>query len=291
MEQSEDSASDDDDCDFGSEHNFSVYALTRQTPAPKKICAINRFTGLDDQQEYDPDVLAALNNWAHNVKVSTKKPKKSKVSGTIDAKLDRTANYVTSNKKPNDIISDVIVKPRSEKETDAIVSRITAALPSNTIATARAARKIGNWDLEEGEMIALVDTGSFTHAVDADVEFPDHEVVPCDPDAPGTAAEAADGGILKKLGTVRTTGVIDGVDVEVVWDHRKVSTPILSVRKLVKDGNDVYINKKGGFIKNMATGKVMKVYNFQGVYYLRMKVTSGKQSGPSNKSDFHRPGR
>ena len=81
------------------------------------------------------------------------------------------------------------------------------------------------------------------------------------------------------------------MDVELVWDHRMVSTPILSVRKLVKDGNDVYINKKGGFIKNLATGKPMKVYNFQGVYYVRMKVTSGKQSVPNSESVFHRPGR
>ena len=70
----------------------------------------------------------------------------------------------------------------------------------------------------------------------------------------------------------------------------KVSTPILSVRKLVKYGNDFYLNKQGGYILNLATGKKMKVYNFQGVYYLRMKVLSGKKAVPESKPVFHRPG-
>ena len=139
-------------------------------------------------------------------------------------------------------------------------------------------------------MIALVDTGSFTHAIDADVELPGHEIESCDPDSPGTSAETAGGGILRKLGSVRTTGLIDDCEVGITWDHMKVSTPILSVRKLVKDGNDVYINKHGGYIIHLATGKKMRIYNFQGVWYVRMKITSGKSSVPPHKPDVHRPG-
>ena len=151
----------------------------------------------------------------------------------------------------------------------------------------RAARQIGSWKLVQGELIALLDSGSFTHAIDADVELPDHDVVACDPDAPGNSAESACGGIIKKLGVVKTTGMIDDVEVDVTWNHMKVATPILSVRRLVKDGNDLYINKKGGFIINLATGKMMKVYNFQGVYYVKMMITSGKAN---SSSGFHRPG-
>ena len=142
----------------------------------------------------------------------------------------------------------------------------------------------------KGDMIDLVDTGRFTHAIDADADLPDHDVEECDPDAPGTSAETAGGGVLKKLGVVRTKGIIDGTEVEVAWDHMKVSTPILSVRKLVKDGNDVYINKQGGYIMHLATGKKMRIFNFQGVYYLRMKITSGKRTSPEHRPDFHRPG-
>ena len=95
----------------------------------------------------------------------------------------------------------------------------------------------------------------------------------------------------RSLDRSRPTGSIDGVDVEIVWDHRKVSTPILSVRKLVRDGNEVHIDKRGGHIRNLATGKSMKVHNFQGVYYLRMKVTSGTDNGSNHQPGFHRPGR
>ena len=79
-------------------------------------------------------------------------------------------------------------------------------------------------------MIVVVDTGSFTHAIDADVELPDHEIEACDPDAPGTSAETAGGGILKKLGVVRRRGIIDDSEVEFTGDQMKVSTPMLSVR-------------------------------------------------------------
>ena len=136
----------------------------------------------------------------------------------------------------------------------------------------------------------MLDSGSFTHAIDADVELPDHEVELCDSDAPGNSAESACGGIIKKWGTVKTTGTVDEVDVNVTWNHMKVGTPILSVRRLVKDGNDVYINKKGGYIINLATGKMMRFYNFQGVYYVKMMITSGLQSKVHNAADFHRPG-
>lgn len=292
LENPEDTASDDDDCDFGSEHggSFKVAALTRTsmprvTLKPPQICAVNRFTGLDDQQEYDPEVLSALNGWAHNVRVASKKATRSKP----DAKLDRTVNYINGNKKPDDSKPRAANGPRTDEETEVIVSQIKSATHSKAISV-RAARKIGNWELEDGEMIALVDTGSFTHAIDADVELPDHDIESCDPNAPGTSAETAGGGILQKLGVVRTKGLIDDAEVEITWDHMKVSTPILSVRKLVKDGNDVYINKHGGYIIHLETGKKMRIYNFQGVYYLRMKVTSGKSSNPPPKPDFHRPG-
>ena len=293
LESNEDSASDDDDCDFGSEHggSFKVNALRRSalprvTPKPLPICTVNRFKGLefmglDNQQECDPAVLSTLNEWAHKVRVASKKPSKTK--------LDRTANYINGHKRPESSTPSTSSGPRTDKETDVIVRQIQSTAPSKA-SSVRAARKIGSWNLEEGEMIALVDTGSFTHAIDAETELPDHAIEACDPDAPGTSAETAGGGILKKLGVVKTKGLIDDSEVEITWDHMKVSTPILSVRKLVKDGNDVYINKNGGYITHLASGKKMRIFNFQGVYYLRMKVISGSSTSPPHESDFHRPG-
>ena len=280
LETGSDTASDDD-CDFGSEHGGSfrvVAALTRVKPLPSKICHINKFSGLDMQQDYDPDVLKSLNAWAHNVKVA---PKKARKAAQSSSKLDRTVNYINGGKKCGP-------EPRSQE--DIVVGQMAAAAPSSKINAARAARTIGNWELEDGEILAIFDTGSFTHAIDADVELPDHEVQECDADSPGTSAETAGGDVIRKLGTVHTESIIDDSKVGIIWDHMKVSTPILSVRKLVRDGNDVHINRHGGTITNLKTGKTMKVHNFQGIYYLRMKITSGTSSPDRHPTGFHRPG-
>ena len=74
------------------------------------------------------------------------------------------------------------------------------------------------------------------------------------------------------MGSVRTAGFVDGEKVNVKWNHMKVKTPILSVRQLVRDGHEVYINSNGGWIKNLENGKIIHFFEFQGVYYLKMKI-------------------
>ena len=127
LENADDTASDDSECDFGSEHgastSFNVVnrqcALTRVAklrPAPSapKICAVNRFWGLDHQQDYDPEVLAALNQWTRNVRISTKKtrrPKPDNGPNGCNSKIDKTANYIESNKKSDVIKVPITVAP------------------------------------------------------------------------------------------------------------------------------------------------------------------------------------
>ena len=92
--------------------------------------------------------------------------------------------------------------------------------------------------------------------------------------------------MLRKLGTVRKATEIDGVNVDIKWDHMKVNTPILSIRRLVKEGNEVHLNGSGGFIRHLKSGKTMRIHNFQGVYYLRLKV----KPDVNPEVGFHRPG-
>ena len=63
----------------------------------------------------------------------------------------------------------------------------------------------------------------------------------------------------------------------------KVKTPILSVRQLVRDGHEVYINAEGGWIKNLENNNLIHFFEFQGVYYLNMKIT--KPSAHYSKKD------
>ena len=137
------------------------------------------------------------------------------------------------------------------------------------------------------EFLALVDAGSFTHAVDADEVLPNHEVLPM-PKSQHKNAETACGGTLSMLGKVMTTGTVGGVREEVTWSHMKVKCPILSVRCLVHDGHDVWVRKGGGVIRNIATGKEIEFFEHAGVYYLKMKIDQPVTK--NNESLFSRLG-
>ena len=237
---------------------------------------MNRFNGLDENQDYDPDVLASLNSWAHSVHVA---PTKVKKQMTSDSKLDRAVKYINGPAKatdePNDNstksskshkapvpVTDIDDAPtiviRSEKDMkkhEAAVMKLMAALPSNPKKLAKKARKIGNLELEDDEILAMVDSGSFLHAIDAELDLPGHSIEALDGKDRAKSAETACGAVLKRLGTVRTEGYVDGEKVNVKWNHMKVKTPILSVRQLVRDGHEVYINSGGGWIMNLENEK------------------------------------
>ena len=293
----EDVMSDDSDSEM-SEAGFSIAALRpmpkiHRKPIARPVSAINRFQGLDEHQEYDSDMLVSLNSWAHEVHVAGSKPKKS---AATDSKLDRTANYINGPKKikdePNNSVTEskqsqrapvptvkvndeptiVIQSEKDMKLHEAAVMKLMAALPSNPKKLQKAARRIGSIELEEDEILAMVDSGSFLHAINAEADLPGHAIEAVEGKDKARSAETACGAILKRLGIVRTAGLVDGETVNVKWNHMKVKTPILSVRQLVRDGHEVYINATGGWIKNLENGKIIHFFEFQGVYYLKMKI-------------------
>ena len=85
--------------------------------------------------------------------------------------------------------------------------------------------------------------------------------------------ETASGGILKKRGTVRIDGGVDNEKVSIEFDHMRVRTPILFVKKLVRDDHDIYIKRGGGSIKNTSSGKQLKFFEHAGVYYRKLEIT------------------
>lgn len=74
------------------------------------------------------------------------------------------------------------------------------------------------------------------------------------------SAETACGAVLKRLGTVSTEGYVEGKKVNVPRNHMKVKKPILSVRQLLRDGHEVYINSDGGWIGNLENGKLILLF-------------------------------
>ena len=109
----------------------------------------------------------------------------------------------------------------------------------------------------------MIDSGSFVHAIDASVELPTHMVHANKPTDKHTVAETACGGKLHKMGSVLVDCEVDDVNVRVEFDNMKVKTPILSVRKLIRDNHDVYFSRKGNYIHCLKTGKKISFFEFQ----------------------------
>ena len=51
-----------------------------------------------------------------------------------------------------------------------------------------------------------------------------------------------------------------------------VTLPIISLRKCVKSGKDMISFEHGGEMRDRKTGKVIKIYEIGGTYYIKMKV-------------------
>ena len=136
-------------------------------------------------------------------------------------------------------------------------------------------------ECDNDEVLAMIDSGSFTHAINADVHLPGNEVSPPGPKEKKRRAETACGGLLDIKGTVRVGAEVNGHELNIKFCHMDVNTPIISVRKLVKDGYEIFICKGGGFIRHSTTGKLLYFMEHQGVYYMKLKIQG---------AGFHRPG-
>lgn len=55
--------------------------------------------------------------------------------------------------------------------------------------------------------------------------------------------------------------------------HRYFPFANRSVRQSKRDGHEVHINSDGGWIYNLENGKLIHLFEFQGAYYLKMKIT------------------
>ena len=255
------------------------------------VTSSNRFDGLGEDQEYDPAMIETLNAWANKVYV---KPKKSPTPKQLKEEkiVRKAAKFIEGMKYEVDHLGDqdetFVLK--SCKDVDRIAG-LCNPLPTDRKSLAKVAKKlVKKIALEDDEVLMMVDSGSFAHCVDAEEEFPDHTIT--EPDAKAQSAgnaETACGGILKNLGSIKVSGKVDGQQVSIKFTHMKVKVPILSVRKLVIDQNDVFINRNGGYIHNTVSGKKLNFFEYQGVYYLKMKVDPPPPPSPPSDSRMRTP--
>ena len=114
--------------------------------------------------------------------------------------------------------------------------------------------------------------------------LPDFELIPLKESQQGKDGESACGGVMRRLGKVKTQGTVDGMALDLTWDAMKVKVPIISVRKLVRDYHNVYFKQSGGFIKDLRSGNKLPFFEYQGVYYIKYKVKDTE-----SKTGFARP--
>ena len=256
-------------------------------PIQNPICTMNSFEGLDQSQTYDPETLASLNQW--HVKVTHVKQlskKKRKVSD--DSALTRDVKFISSNRRPREEPPIIVSSVKDLENASANIK----PLPTDRKGLTAVLDKISKITLEPDERLVMVDSGSFCHAIDAEAELPNHAILTLSPTDRCSDAESACGGIMKRLGKVRTKGLVDGHALDVKWNFMKVKVPILSVRKLVRDNHNVKFRRDGGYILNLQTRERIPFFEHQGVYYLKMKFLPPDTSSTiesDNESSFPRP--
>ena len=77
---------------------------------------------------------------------------------------------------------------------------------------------------------------------------------------------------------------VQGQTHEIEFDDLPVECPIISVRKIVRKGNKVVFEERGGYILNKATRKRLIFTEKHGVYFIKIMVHPPDE-------DFHRLGR
>ena len=202
-------------------------------------------------------MVQALSTWAHKARTKSVL-KKSPARDPLQTSDEKTASWIESDKKPR-VPDDEVVVVRSSKDLD---RSTIAALPQDRKGRARLENEIQMIFLAPDQKLAMVNSGSFVHAVDSNVELPGHVLRPIDKNDPHAVGETQCGGKLIEKGSVLVDCIIDGHRVGLEFDSMKVNTPILSVRKLVRDNHPMKFHKNGNFIHDLTTGKKIGFFEF-----------------------------
>ena len=76
---------------------------------------------------------------------------------------------------------------------------------------------------------------------------------------------------------------LDGSPMKIKSSNLPVNCPILSVRRIIKKGNDVGFNDTGGFIRNRTTGRMISFVERKGVYFVNMKILGAVVDEPADQ--------
>ena len=246
-------------CALTCARSMPIAASAPVTPTSNSFDALsdNEHTALSDEAIED------LNNWAH--KVSRKSAKAPKAKNTA---------------RP-DIFQPFTI--RSEDELDQFLATHCRARPQpGSEAVIRAVLKSRPVELEcdEDEVLCLVDSGATINAAWIAKHFPQYVMsvrqTPASERGDGGATTAC-GKHLRNKGRCVVSASAEGQPLAVAFRDMEVEMPILSVRKMVRRRNDVKFTDEGGTITHRESGRQLRFFEHEGVYFLKLKIR-----GPDN---------
>ena len=233
--------------------------------ADARILAKNAFAAIaedDGSHTLDPAMMAALNGFAH--KVSRKTNRNSKpvvVPKPAPTKLSLFDKITVRNEEElNQLLKDhpnLSTPADQEKRARKVLRSKPAALVCGP-----------------GEVLCLVDSGSTINAAWIEKHFPEYIglIKQTRRSLNGDYATTAGGQKLYNKGTCDIGGTVEGMNFRAKFRDMEVEIPILSVRKIVKGNNDVSFTEDGGWIRNRQTGALMHFYEYEGVYFIKLRV-------------------
>ena len=289
QEATGDNTEDEDNGDEYDEFGMRRICMLMDNPVPIS----NTFSALandDSDHSESDDVAEAMNHFAHSVQVGKKPSQKSRrPKEDFTAVLKEMGHRSCEDRKrvivrcPEDLErSDVqkIIRPLPESTEQ--INRIAALAPSSA-----------EVPLEPGEQWILFDTGASCNALNVQRDCPLYidDVKPTKNSMTGKGAESASGSSIKERGEVLVDMLVDGSPCQIAFKDMDVSMPISSGRACVGGGDTfAIIHRNGGCLKNIATGKEVRLYARQGVYFFKASILPPQSLAPDESSPFVRRG-
>ena len=140
------------------------------------------------------------------------------------------------------------------------------------------------------EVLCLVDKGSTINAAWVEKQFPQHAKHVKDTPKSLRGDRATTAGCVKvyNKGRVEIDCTVNGKAFQINFKDMEAELPILRVRKMVNNQNDVHVVLEGGWIQHRDIGRAIKLYKHEGVCFMKLKV-AGPHDEPSQLG-FARPG-
>ena len=132
-----------------------------------------------------------------------------------------------------------------------------------------------NYNYDGEVFYATIDSGAATSVMPSGW-FPGIPLRPTIKSESGASYRTADGSVVydegeKTIPVHAEDGSVRNISVSSTGVHKI----LLAVSKLVEKGHEVVLSPKGSYIRHLATGKIIPVYENRGVYVIKLTTCPG----------------